>query len=89
MLYYSNHSCKVFLPDSHYDVFGISAEVDKEHRRLVGKSTQECINDVIDGCTRLLTYQGVFFDVSVSLSSQLKSVANPRTSLAFSFKLVT
>ena len=59
-------SCKVFLPDEYCDTLGISTEVEREHRRLVGKSTQECINDVIDGCTRLLTYHGVFFDISVS-----------------------
>ena len=59
-------SCKSFLPEGHCDVFGISTEVDKEHRKLAGKSTQECINDVIEGCTRMLTYNGVFFDVSVS-----------------------
>ena len=59
-------SCKVFLPDGYCDTFGIAAEVDKEHSQLAGKSTQECISDVTEGCNRMLTYRGVFFDVSVS-----------------------
>ena len=66
-------SCKVFLPAGHCDTFGISAEVDKEHRRLAGKSTQDCINEVIEGCNKLLTYHGVFFDVSVSLVANFQS----------------
>lgn len=41
------------------------------HRKLSGKSKQECINDVVDGCQQLPTMKCVFFEVAVPVKSEI------------------
>jgi len=55
----------MFLPESHKQKFGISFDVERSHRELSSKFTiQECINQVIEGCEKLPTMSGVFFEVA-------------------------
>ena len=61
------HSAKTFLPQKFHGSFGIVGEVERAHKELSGASTHECINDLIDSCQKLITHQGVFFDVTVSV----------------------
>ena len=68
-------SAKTFLPETHKQRFGISSEVEKAHRELSGTFTiQECINRVVEGCERLSTMRGVFFEVSEPIKSDIMKV---------------
>ena len=67
-------SAKIFLPEKHKNAFGIVSEVEKLHRELSEKTTQECINDVVQGCRQLATMKGVFFEVAVPVRSEIFSV---------------
>ena len=65
---YSYYSVKAFLPKMFWDA-------DEKCRQLVNeekhqsKSTDKYVADVVEICENLLTYRGVFFDVTVSLIS--------------------
>ena len=62
----------MFLPESHKQRFGISFDVERVHRELSGKFTiQECINQVIEGCEKLPTMRGVFFEVAEPKKSEI------------------
>ena len=68
------YSPRIFLPEEHKNSFGIASEVEKSHRELAGKMSQECINDVIEGCRKLSTMRGVFFEVSMPVKSEILAV---------------
>ena len=61
-------SVKAFLPKVFWD-HHISSEVDKEHCQLQGThhSAQDHITHVVETCTKLLTRDGIYYDVTVSL----------------------
>lgn len=65
---------RVFLAEKHKNSFGISSEVEKVHRELVGKKAKDCINDVVAGCQQLSTLEGVFFAVSVPVKRDIFSL---------------
>lgn len=54
--------------------------MERAHRNLAGKSTQDCINTVVDGCRKLPTMKGVFFEVKVPIKKELFAVI-PRNKL--------
>ena len=40
------------------------------YKRLSGKTAQECIIEASEFCSRKITHQGIFYEVSVSLISE-------------------
>ena len=69
--YTQNFSAKNFLPERHCSSLGIASDVERVHREMDGRSARECINDVIDGCQKMLTFHGVFFEVAVNKTIKL------------------
>lgn len=67
-------SAKTFLAERHRNSFGIVSEVEKCHRDLSGKSSLECINEVVMGSQQLATMKGVFFEISVPVKSDIFSI---------------
>ncbi|XP_064397866.1 uncharacterized protein LOC135344565 [Halichondria panicea] len=69
-----DYDAKTFLPQKFHGSFGIVGEVERAHKELSGASTHECINDLIDSCQKLITHQGVFFDVTVPVRREILAV---------------
>ena len=66
--YFFCYSVKAFLPKMFWD-HHISAEVNKEHHQFqdTHHSTQKYIAHVVEICKNLLTHDGIYYDVAVSL----------------------
>ena len=67
-------SPKMFLPEIHKHSFGIANEVEKTHRELGQMTTQDSINLIIEGCQKLSTMSGVFFEVAEPVKSDILKV---------------
>lgn len=69
-----DYDVKHFLPEKHQTAFGISTEVEKAYKDLSGKSVQDCIHMAVECCKKVLTFQGVFFEVAVPVKSDIMMV---------------
>ena len=68
-------SAKIFLPETHKHSYGIINEVEKVHLEQSEQLTAEdCINDLIQGCEKLATMSGVFFEVAEPVKSDILKV---------------